>query len=308
MAIITENTNNNQMGQVVFAISQDAPFVVLPEVGTQIDFCVCDYECKYFNNVFASVDSDEDFKNDKSSFLIGLTDDSSTLEIVLVGPNDEETIINDNSLGEYFAKGSFDNTPNQVNYVGFIADWKKIITLKGAGVYYFKFTENTFGEDYETESIKYQLRFYNEEMIFKTIRFKFIQNGFIEDGLDYTGLNWSTEIRISGILRYLPSTLEQDNYLTSQRVVTQIQDKKIRNFEIETGLIPSTIGDLLEDGTLSNRILISNYDWFAYKRFEDLSINITEISDFRGNYKNNSLGSFVFTAQERVQDSVKRNV
>ena len=311
MAIVTNNTNTTPMDQSVLATSQEAPFVNLPRTGVQIDFCTCDYECTYYNRVFASLSEDDSFKNDKSSFLIGVTDNSSTLEIVLVGPSDE-TVINDNTYGEYFAQGSFNNTENQTNYFGFIADWKKILTLKGAGVYYFRFTETTFGEDFETESVKYQLYPYNETQVFKTIRFKFIQNGLIEDGLDYTGLNWVTEVRIRGNIKKTAFTLEQDNYLNTNRVITQIQDKKIRNFEIETDFIPSSIGDLIEDGTLSNDILISNYNWFAYQNkpefIEDLSIIITDNSDFRGDFKNNSLGSFTFTAQERKQSKVKRNV
>lgn len=307
MAIITENTNTNPMVKAVFAISQDTPFVKTPNVLTSISFCVCDYECEYFNYVFADTTTSEDFKNDKSSFLYSPADDSSTLQIILV-KGDEEIEILDNTFGKYFAKGSFTNTQNQLNYVGFIADWKKILTLGGAGVYYFKFVETTFGEEYVKETIKYRLLNYNEELIQDTIRFKFQQDGIIENGIDYTGLNWVTQVRVQGKLKYLAPILEQDNYLNNGRVVTQIQDKKIRQFEITTNFIPSAIGDLLENGALSNKILITNYNWFAYKRFEDLEIHITEISDLKTGYENNSLGAFVFTAEERIKNTVKRNV
>ena len=308
MAIITENTNSNPMAKAVFSFSQDTPIVSLPEVGPQIDFCTCDYECEYINYVFADLTSTEDFKNDKSSFLIGLSDNSSTLDIVLIDSSGNETIINDNTLGEYFAKGSFDKTANQTNYAGFIADWKKILTIKGAGQYYFRFTETTFGEEFVTESVKYQLLPYNENIVYKTIRFKFIQNGLIESGLDYRGLNWEIQVRIKGKVNKLPSILEKDTYFTPQRKKTQIQSKKIKAFEIETGLIPESIGGLIEENTLANDILITNYDWFAYEKLVDFSVDITEISDFKGNYKLNSLGSFVFAAEERTQNTVKRNV
>ena len=183
MAIITQNINNNQMSHAVFAFSQDTPIVTLPEVGPQIDFCTCDYECEYENDVFADLTSSEDFRNDKSSFLIGLSADNSTLDIVLVDSSGNETIINDNTFGEYFAKGTFTGE-NQVNYVGFIADWKKILTGLGAGKYYFKFTETTFGEEFVTESVKYRLYPYNENIVINTIRFRFIQNGLIEFNIE----------------------------------------------------------------------------------------------------------------------------
>jgi hypothetical protein len=307
MAIIIDNTNSNAMDQAVLAISQETPVVNLPTEGVSIDFCVCNYVCEYENDVFASLTDSTDYKNDKTSFLIGLTANSSILEITLVGP-DDETVITDDTFGEYFSKGSFTNTDNQVNYVGFIANWNNILSIKGAGLYYFKFKETVFSQDYESESIKYKLHNYNEAQANKTIRFKFIQNGIIENGLDYTGLNWEVQIRIKAKLKYLGFTLEQDNYLTSSRTIRQIQDKKIRNFEIETYLIPSAVGNILETGVLANNILISNYDFFAYELLEDLAITITENSDFKGNYNTNNQGSFVFTAEERTQNSIKRNV
>ena len=307
MAIITDITNDNEMTQAILAISQEAPVVNLPKVGVQTEFCICDYVCEYVNNVFASLVDSADYKNDKSSFLKGLTADSSILEITLIGPNDE-TIITDDTFGEYFAKGSFTNTDNQVNYVGFIADWNKILSIKGTGEYYFKFKETTFGEDYETQSLKYALYPYNEIQANKTLRFKFIQNGIIENGLDYRGLNWEVQIRIKAKLKYLGFTLESDNYLTSQRIIRQIQDKKIRNFEIETYFIPSEVGNIIETGVLANNILVSNYDFFAYEPFEDLSMVITENSDFKGNYNTSNLASFIFAANERTQDTIKRNV
>ena len=307
MAIIIDNTNSNAMDQAVLAISQETPVVNLPTEGVSIDFCVCNYVCEYENNVFASLTDSADYKNDKTSFLIGLTANSSILEITLVGP-DDETVITDDTFGEYFSKGSFTNTDNQINYVGFIANWNNILSIKGAGLYYFKFKETVFSQDYESESIKYKLQNYNEAQANKTIRFKFIQNGIIENGLDYTGLNWQVQIRIKAKLKYLGFTLEQDNYLTSSRTIRQIQDKKIRNFEIETYLIPSAVGNILETGVLANNILISNYDFFAYELLDDLAITITENSDFKGNYNTNNQGSFVFTAEERTQNSIKRNV
>jgi len=308
MAIITENTNNSPMFQAVLADSQESPFIVLPPVGTAIDFCVCDYECQYFNNVFADLLSTDDFKNDKSSFLIGLAADSSTLEIRLIG-NGQDVVISDDTFGEYFTKGTFTNTENQLNYVGFIADWKKILTAFGGGVYYFTFTETVFNRDFVTESVKYRLSPYNETRVLKTLRLRFEQNGLIENGLDYTGLNWITEVRIEGSLRYNAPTLTLDNYQNTNRSIKQIQDKTVKNFEIETSLIPSKIGNLFTlDGVLANNILVTNYDWFAYEKYIDFPIIITEITDFKGNYRLNSLASFIFKAEERTQNNVKRNV
>jgi hypothetical protein len=307
MAIITEICTGTSMLQLVLADSQEAKNVSLPIQGSEIDFCICDYECEYTNQVFASVE-DDNYKNDKSNFLISLTDDTSVLEIRLVG-NGNDILINNDTYGGYFAKGSFDNTENQINYVGFIADWKKIFDLLGAGKYYFTFKETVFNQDFETESVKYQLQIFSDVLANKSVRFNFVQNGVIEGGLDYTGLNWDTEIRIKAKVRYQAPILTVDNFQNSNRKITQIQDKTIENFEIETGLIPSKIGDLfVKTGVVSNQIYFTDYNLFAYKKYKEFNVIITEISDFKGNYNLNSTGSFTFIAEERIQNNVKRNV
>ena len=307
MAIITEVCTGASMLQLVLADSQEAKNVEIPKKGAIVDFCICDYECEYINQVFAS-DSIDQYKNDKSSFLISLTDDTSVLEIRLIG-NGNDLLINDDTYGRYFAKGSFTNTINQVNYVGFVADWKKIFDTLGAGQYYFTFKETVFSQDFETESVKYQLQIFSDELANKTVKFNLVQNGVVEGGIDYTGLDWDTEVRIKAKVNYQAPILTVDNFATSGRVKTQIQDKTIENFQIETGLIPSKIGDLfVKSGVMSNQIYFTDYNLFAYKKYEDFNVIITEISDFKGNFNLNSTGSFTFIAEERVQNNVKRNV
>ena len=308
MAIITENINSNPMQQLILADGYETQTVSTPKEKVLIDFCPCDYECEYVNNVFADPLGTEDYKNDKSSFLIALSSDTAILEINIV-KDGIPFIVNNNTYGQYFAKGSFTNTENQLNYVGFIADWKKIIDTLGTGKYYFEFKETVFNRDFITKTYDFRLSAFTDINANKTIRFRFLQNGLIEDGIDYSGLNWSTELRVKGKLRYTAPTLTVDNYQTSTRKVTQIQDKSIKNFEIETSLIPDSIGDLFtENGVIANNVFITTYDLFAYKKLIDFNVLFTEISDFKGNYNVNSKGSFTFALQERTQDTVKRNV
>jgi hypothetical protein len=308
MAIITENTNSNPMQQTISADGFVTETITFPKEVPQVNFCPCDYECDYVNNVFADPLNTTEYRNDKSSFLIALSSSSATLEINIL-KNGVPFLVNDDSYGQYFPKGTFNNTDNQINYVGFVADWLKIYNTLGFGEYVFQFKESVFNREFITESFKFKLSLFNEIQANKTLKFKFIQNGIIEDGLDYTGLNWSTELRVKAKLKYLAPTLTVDNYQTSQRVVSQIQDKTIKNFEVETELIPSVVGDLFtESGVIANDVLITNYDFFAYKSFTDLNVIFTEISDFKGNYRTNSKASFIFTLEERKQDTVKRNV
>jgi len=309
MAIITENVNDNPMQQLILADGYTSEALSFPKESVVVDFCTCDYECEYVNYVFADPSTTDDYKNDSSSFLISLSSTSAVLEITIV-KDGIPIVINNNLYGEYFPKGTFTNTPNQVNYVGFIASWKKIIDTLGTGTYYFQFKETVFNREFITKTFNFQLTTFSDVKADKTIRFRFVQNGLIEDGLDYKGLNWITEIRIKGKFRYLKPTLVFNNYPNSKRTIKQIQDKSIKNFEIETYFIPEEVGDVFtENGVISNDTLVTNYDLFAYKKNTiDFNMIFTEVSDFKGNYNVNSMGSFTFTLQEITQDTVKRNV
>jgi hypothetical protein len=306
--IVTENINSNAMILMCIADSQDVEMIDIQEVTTAIDFCLCDYQCDYINTVFASQDDSNEYKNDKSNFLIGLNANQSILEIRLIG-NGFDILISDNTFGTYYAKGSINNTQEQLNYVGFVCDWRKVQSLLQNGIYYFSFKETIAGREFITESVKYRLLPFSDKFADNTVKLKFIQNGKILNGLDYTGLNWVTELRVKGNVKYVEPTLTLDNYKTSTRTVTQIQDSVVENFEIETDMIPVSLGDLItKNGLLANSCLVTDYNLFAYKKLVNLDVLLTEVSTVKTNYSLNNLCSFSIKCEERNQNRVKRNI
>ena len=308
MSIFTFITDNNPMNQVILANSQDSETTQSPKEQIKTDFCLCNYLCKYENVVFAELEGNEDYKNDKTSFLFSVSSSTSTFEIILIDSSGNEEIINDNSFGEYFPLGSFNQQKDQEKYVGFICDWQKVFQVKGAGVYFFKFKENSFGSEVINESVIYRLQPFSEVIASKTVRFRFIQKGTIQNSLDYNGIDWTYEIRLKAKLNYSEPTFEQTDFLKGDRVVEQIQDSKIENIEIEVDFVPSVIGDFITDiGILSNNILVTNYGLADYKKYVDFDIIIKELTDLKANYEFNNLASFKLPSLGRNQSTVKRN-
>lgn len=290
------------------ANSQDVEMINIQDVKPTIDFCLCDYQCDYTNTVFACQDDSSEYKNDKTSFLIGLNNGLSILEIRLIG-NGNDILISNNTFGNYYAKGTLNNTQEQLNYVGFECNWKKVQQILGNGIYHFTFKETIAGREFITESVKYRLLHFSDKFADNTIKLKFVQNGKILNGLDYTGLSWGTELRLKGNVKYVEPTLTLDNYKTSTRTVQQIQDSIIDNFEIETDMIPNFLGELITKvGVLANSCLVTDYNLFAYKKLVNLDVLITEVSSVKTNYNLNNLCSFTLKCEERNQNTVKRNI
>ena len=102
-------------------------------------------------------------------------------------------IVIDNTIADIFLRGTMSVDDKE----GFIIDWGKVYDLHGAGNYYINVKYNMLGVDYETQSHKYRVMPYNEEIAEGTYRIEFIKDGYFEDGRDYTGLEWSEKTRLN---------------------------------------------------------------------------------------------------------------
>ena len=117
---------------------------------------------------------------------------------------------------------------------------------------------------------------------------------------------WYQSYRIKGKLTELSPKLEVDTYFTSVYKKTQIQDKVIRQFELQTNLIPSFIERILiDDNILANEFLVSDYNIFNSEVFFRKSLYPSEINR---KYFTNSINSIItIKLEEKVQDRIKRN-
>ena len=85
MAIRTSNPTSNPMLHCCVACAQDIETVNIPTEIRELAFCICDYFCKYEEPVFGNLpDLEDEYKNDKSSFVDSLTHSSSTVEAKLI--------------------------------------------------------------------------------------------------------------------------------------------------------------------------------------------------------------------------------
>jgi len=307
MAIRTFNPTGNEMQLCCIACAEDTPFVRIPDVIRTIDFCICDYVCDYEEPVFGYLpDLEDDYKNDKSSFIGEKTDSSAFITATIKNlTTNTDYVVMDNTYGTYFPAGTL---PDRPLYIAFIADWGKILNELGGGIYQIEFKETVFGQDYIQDTVKYRLRHFTEQEANQTVKFQFIQNGVKENGLDYTGLNFSYYFRLRGTFGNKQVIFETDTYLNAGRKVKQIQDKTKFSYEFTSQLVDATVLNSIWDvGINANEILVTDYYLFNSERFENLSV-VTSDGPEITHRKMNPLVNCVIPFEDRTQDNVKRNV
>lgn len=272
-----------------------------PTVTATKDIDCCSYECGYVATVFANVGGDW-WENDKKSFLFRKLVASDTITIKLYKNDTLLATISDNTYGTYYSSFTL-----QPLYVGFILDFEKVANVSGYGRYQVKVETSIAGVTDALESEVFKLIPYNAVQANGTVRIESYQNGnILRSEFDHTGLNWYQSYRIRGSLRR-EEALETDNYLTSGYEVSQIQDKIVNNWVLETGLIPANISnELIYNNLLANKFLITDYNIFAHEVYRRVSLYPAEISESI-NLVGNSNKKYLINFVDRNDDIIKRN-
>ena len=240
-----------------------------------IDYCA--FECEYMEKAFYS-NSNDFWKNDKSSFLYQKTRQSDTINLELWRDGVKVDDITDNTYGEYF--------PSLSEFaVGFIADWTSVVNALGNGLYQIVAQKNILGVDSEEKSRTFRTMPYSDLSADKTVVLEWTQTGNIIRGFDYGQFQdggWNQRVRFSGeFFRETPES-EIDEYLDSNYNRLQIQDKVVNRYSLQTKLIPNSIYlSLSQDAALANKIKVTDFNILnneIYRRlplrfagFEDLS-------------------------------------
>ena len=301
MACIIENTNSSPMEMCGIAGRIVAQCTTVPSVSDiSKDFCYCNYICEYQECVFGG--ATDDCYNDKSSFLYRKLTASDTVVITIEKDGVVVHTVTDQSYGVYI-----DTFTLQPLYVGFIADWDRILTGFGAGNYKIVTTSTIAGTANVFTSCKFYLQPYTVEAANGTIRVEWWQNGNIEASqFNLTNLEWYQSVRLKSSFVPTEPTVVHDRYLTSDRRSTQIQTQVIGNYELRTKLLPQVkVETLICDMILANEILITNSNIFE-KDYKQLKVKPEEVVALN-TYAENNRCSLVFSFSDRFENKIKRN-
>lgn len=284
---------NESMAHMQETVTRQVP-VMLP----RLNYGTCPCTCDFTEIVFAG---STDYTNDKTSYLFRKTISTDSCDIKLYKGTTAHTITS--SFATIYSYGVLPDA----DYFGFIIDWKKVFDLYGYGEYTIKGTEVRLGVSYDYESHAFNLMAYNATRAKGTVKVECYQNGYIEsESYDMTGFNWYQSIRLTGKLHKGIPKLTKDEYLTSGRVVSQIQDSIIDEYTLELHPVTAQVANMIVyNFSMGNEVLISDYN-IAPEVYDAVSVVPVEIVEYK-HFSNNTNIRTTLKLQPRKQNIIKRN-
>ena len=305
MAIINILPNNNPMTYGGHACTTTSTLITIPTPEPESEFCICEYVCEFTEKAFHfESNPDDERRNDFYPLLINLSSNSSTFEFKLKDTvTGVEYDLNDNTYGVFFDIGSL---PSQPLKAGYKVDWLKVKQIIGNGTYRVLATVNNYGTEVSFESHKFLVCPFNETRANDTVKIVTENQGIIVGGEDYDGISWTRSVRINGRFGLKTPNVEVSTQETELRKLTQIQDKVLKEYTLETELLPSEITNMLMyNDMLANEIKIYDYQLFANEIYNGILVRL-ESADVEY-FEQNPNSKYEITFKDVDNTPVKRN-
>ena len=304
MSIITQWNNSFPMSLrgIADTTTCDVVSAILPEPSFEI--CVCD-GCDFVETQFVNHGGTW-YENDKKSFIYSKRFSSDTITFNLYKGGVQIAVLNDSTYCDYYNFGSaFLINPN---YKGIVIDWDKVQQSFGYGMYYVKTVVVSLGTTYEYDSHNFEVVEYNPLRADRSVRLEWYQSGVIMSGFDYSGIGWYQSLRIDGFFGKKTPELNIDNYQDKDRRVKQIQTKIINSYTLTTHLLPSYIGDLLnEDSILANDIYITDYNLLNSKLYRRFNVYVSDIKNVE-HHNFSKRTNYIYEFKGKKDNVIKRNI
>lgn len=277
--------------QLFFLIAQNpvSDVVQLPLPDSTTDDCCCAFTM----NVLADISDDDNFKNDKSSFLYRFKDVIDTVEISLQNVVDGEfsdlATISDDTYGTFYPLGFYVSEKSE-NYIGILINWRNVLSENGVGNYRIKVAySSSIGGSGTILSNQYNLQAFTPNRANGTVKIEYNISNLLGDNsddknvLEFGDLNWYNSIRINGFFGFDSSVYQRDyiKYESGQKVF--VEDSQEIEFTLKTKLLPAFIHSVMRTDIIQADVIsITDYNSNnANKYIEKL---VKPNSDYSPNY------------------------
>jgi hypothetical protein len=304
MAILTTLPNDRAMLFGGFACGTQASLIVIPQPKVEIDYCSCEFACDYIESaLYSSVDKTVR-NSDTTSILLELSTASSSFELKLINKSTSvETILNDDTYGQYFGQGDL----QQPLKVGMIIDWELVGTGIGNATYQIEISVTNFGDTVTELSHLYRCAPYSDLVADGTVKIVTTNEGIIDGGVDYDGMSWNRSVRFEGKFGLPSFSLETTDYEDNSRNWNQNQDKISITYSLSTDILPSSVSNqLVLNDSLANQILIYDYNLANTEVFNGVEVRPVSIEEPEY-FEQNPNGAYSFTFKPVGNKPVKRN-
>jgi hypothetical protein len=220
--------------------------------------------CNFKHKVLADASDSTDFKNDKSSFIQASIGSGASVTFTIQKDGVDWQTITDNTYGTYSALGTMAN----VNYAGFVLNWRSVLNAVGGGIgcYKVKIDYTFLGVSVTTYSPCYDLMNYNSYNAEGTVKFRWRQSGKIKSSFyDFSDFSsgWDQYLRIDGEFGRPQIVYEETNITRGDYTQDQVQDQTFYEYNFETMVVNAYIRDLFgKDLMLADDIKITDYNFY----------------------------------------------
>ncbi|MGI9555844.1 MAG: hypothetical protein ACR2M9_03205, partial [Cyanophyceae cyanobacterium] len=215
-------------------------------------------KCCYTNLVLADISDTDEYKNDFAGAYFKRETPSSTVVFKLV---------NTQTLTEYFLNSDtygifqpFGGVQADLSY--YIVEWRKVLTLLGAGTYQIKKEVDIAGISVDIFSNTYTLKPFSIDTADKTVRLDSYMDGrLINIDTDFKGSGYKTSVRLRGFFGRNERSFEQDNIAQRDYNLIQNTMSSKSTYQFQGLQIPECITDEIWNFLIfGNELVISDYN------------------------------------------------
>lgn len=216
-------------------------------------------KCCYKNLVLADVSSDDPFKNDYTGTFFKRTAEAK-VDFFLINVATSAVYSLDSST--YGIYKNFNSIVSQPDLTYYIVEWKKVLTLLGAGTYQIKKQLEIAGVAIDILSDTYTLEAYSIASSNGTVRLDSIMDGkLIAIDTDFKDSGYKTSLRLRGYFGNPEYTYEQDNIATRDYKFVQNTMSSKKEYKFQALQLPDCITEELFDFMLFGKeLFVSDYN------------------------------------------------
>lgn len=268
---------------------------------TSIEAEFCTSGCDYREFAFHDASTTEEWKNDKSSFLVRRNALTETWTFKLFKDGLYLATMSSDAYGEYSDFG--DLTYSYLK--GLVIYWRLVFLLHGNGDYHVRIERTFAGTTTGTDSHIYMVRPYSFTQAKDTVKLESIQNGtFVGTGLTLRGMNWYQSIRMPGKFWNKQPRIETQEYINTSRQRTKIRDVVVNTYSLELRMLPNFISnEVVYNQIIANSLYITDYN-INNEVYRKWPVRIKDIPGAEY-YQKNPRGNFEFTFYDRSMGTIQ---
>jgi hypothetical protein len=269
-------------------------------------------KCCYLLDALASSADADPLKNDFVSFYFGYSDIVASCELHLFKGDTDLGEVSTLAYGTSYPLGFHEDEVGK-KYIGYQLKWRDLLLAEGEGNYYVKAISQTiFSTEYIEESFRYCLREYTANRANGTIRFEFTHSGIIgnrnidTDIIDFKDLDWSSQIRLKGIVNKEITSTELDaiKYTNGRRV--DVSNEQNPTYEIQINPAPYFVHKYMRVDVLqADVILVSDYNALCpLKPF--LNQDLKHVGGYEPNWIGKVKNAGVYITMEKRYNNLRK--